>query len=120
MTQPLLMRGRYGLTDARAKSAGLVTDGAIAIDGGTIAAVGPYATLKAQFPDAPVLGNGRQLLMPGLIDAHSHGRGLSPIQKGVPTDFLENALYDWAVMPVLPPAPPMFSTTSVWPSVRDM
>ena len=30
-------------------------------------------------------------------------RGLSPIQKGVPTDFLENALFEWAVMPLLPP-----------------
>ena len=24
------------------------------------------------------------------------------------------------VMPVLPPAPPTFSTTSCWPNVRDM
>jgi hypothetical protein len=41
--------------------------------------------------------------MPGLVDAHSHGRGLSPIQKGVRNDFLENALFDWAYMPILPP-----------------
>jgi hypothetical protein len=40
--------------------------------------------------------------MPGLVDAHSHGRGMSPIQKGVKNDFLENALFDWAYMHALP------------------
>ncbi|HEY9530804.1 MAG TPA: amidohydrolase family protein [Burkholderiales bacterium] len=99
----LLLRGRYLVTDARKKSGGVIAGGAIAVSGGSIAEVGRYADLKQRYPGARVLGNGRQLLMPGLIDAHSHGRGLSPIQKGAPTDFLENALYDWAYMPVLPP-----------------
>jgi len=49
------------------------------------------------------IGDGTQLLMPVPVDAHSHGRGLSPIQKGVRNDFLENALFDWAYMPILPP-----------------
>jgi 5-methylthioadenosine/S-adenosylhomocysteine deaminase len=99
----LLLRGRYLVSDARKKSAGVIADGAAAIAAGRITEVGPYAELKARHPQARVLGNGKQLLMPGLIDAHSHGRGLSPIQKGAPTDFLENALFDWAYMPVLPP-----------------
>jgi len=46
-----------------------------------------------------VVGNGRQLLMPGLVDAYSHGRALSPIQTGVLNDYLENNLLDWAFMP---------------------
>ncbi len=50
-----------------------------------------------------MLGDGTQLLLPGLVDAHSHGRGMSPIQKGVFNDFLENCLLDWAYMPLLPP-----------------
>src|SRR5690606_37855726 len=29
------------------------------------------------------------LLMPGLVNAHQHGRGLSQIQLGYPDDFLE-------------------------------
>jgi 5-methylthioadenosine/S-adenosylhomocysteine deaminase len=97
------MRGRYVVTDAGRKSAGVIPDGAIAIADGTIAAVGGYRDIRSRYPGARVLGDGTQLLMPGLIDAHSHGRGLSPIQKGVPTDYLENALFDWAYMPVLPP-----------------
>ncbi|HSD43613.1 MAG TPA: amidohydrolase family protein [Burkholderiales bacterium] len=103
MPQSMILRGRHLVTDARKPSGGAVTDGAIAIEDGVVAAVGPFSEIKTRYPSARVLGDGTQLLMPGLIDAHSHGRGLSPIQKGVPTDFLENALFDWAYMPVLPP-----------------
>ena len=99
----LILRSRYLVTDPRRGPAGVIEDGAIAVAGGTIAEVGPYETVRARHPTLPVKGNGRQLLMPGLIDAHCHGRGLSPIQKGVRHDYLENALFDWAVMPVLPP-----------------
>lgn len=99
----LLMRGKYVLTDPRRKAAGVLRDGAIAIDGGKIAAVGAFKTLREAHPQARVLGDGTQFLMPGLVDAHSHGRGMSPIQKGVANDFLENCLFDWAFMHVLPP-----------------
>jgi hypothetical protein len=50
-----------------------------------------------------VVGDGKQLLMPGLVDAYSHGRAISPIQKGVLNDSLENSLFDWAVMPPFDP-----------------
>ncbi|MBI3516748.1 MAG: amidohydrolase family protein [Proteobacteria bacterium] len=99
----VIVRGRYVLTDARRGPAGILDDGAIRVAGGTVAEVGAFAELSARHPAVPVKGNGKQLLMPGLIDAHCHGRGLSPIQKGVRHDYLENALFDWAVMPVLPP-----------------
>src|SRR3954449_11808715 len=103
MNGTLLMRGRHVLVDARRKEKGVLRDGAIAIQGGRIEAVGAFVDLQRKHAGARVLGNGRQLLMPGLVDAHSHGRGMSPIQKGVKNDFLENALFDWAYMQVLPP-----------------
>jgi 5-methylthioadenosine/S-adenosylhomocysteine deaminase len=96
------MRGRHVLVDPRRKEQGVLRDSAIAIQGGRIEAVSAFADLQRKHPGARVLGNGRQLLMPGLVDAHSHGRGMSPIQKGVKNDFLENALFDWAYMQVLP------------------
>src|SRR5437764_2993453 len=105
MNATLLMRGRYLLSDPRKKEKGVRRDGAIAIDAGRIAEVGAFRDLERKYPGARVLGNSRQLLMPGLVDAHSHGRGLSPIQKGVKNDFLENALFDWAYMHPLPPDP---------------
>ncbi|HKQ27253.1 MAG TPA: amidohydrolase family protein [Burkholderiales bacterium] len=103
MAQVWIMRGKYLLTDPRRKDNGVVREGAIAIEGDRVKAVGAFEDLRRQNPAAKVLGNGRQLLMPGLVDAHSHGRGMSPIQKGVKNDFLENALFDWAYMHMLPP-----------------
>ncbi len=99
----IIMRGRHVLTDPRLKAAGLIGDGAVAIVDGLVAETGVFRDLDAKYPGARVLGDGTQLLLPGLVDAHSHGRGLSPIQKGVRNDFLENAMFDWAYMPVLPP-----------------
>jgi 5-methylthioadenosine/S-adenosylhomocysteine deaminase len=103
MSDICIMRGRHVLTDPRKKEKGVLKDGAIAIEGDRISAVGAYTELAARYPQAKTLGNGRQLLIPGLVDAHSHGRGMSPIQKGVKNDFLENALFDWAYMHLLPP-----------------
>ncbi len=50
-----------------------------------------------------MLGGDTYIVMPGLINAHSHGSGLSHIQRGIGFDFLENSLYDWAQCIVLPP-----------------
>ena len=102
MAETILMRGAHAITDARLGAAGVIRDGAVAIADGVVVETAPFVQLQPKYPGARVLGDGTQLLMPGLVDAHSHGRGLSPIQKGVRNDFLENALFDWAYMPVLP------------------
>src|ERR1043165_7256200 len=103
MSETLILRGKYVLADPRQKEKGVIRDGAIAVSGGKLSSVGKFEELKKQNPAAKVLGDGKQLLMPRLVDAHSHGRGMSPIQKGVKNDFLENALFDWAYMHLLPP-----------------
>ena len=103
MVSTIILRGAYIITDPRLGPAGVIPKGSVAITDGTVAQTGPFAEIAPKYPGARVLGDGRQLVMPGLVDAHSHGRGLSPIQKGVRNDFLENALFDWAYMPVLPP-----------------
>ena len=99
----LLVRGQYVITDAAAGEAGVLSDAAVLVSGARIAAVGDWRGLRRKHPDARVVGNGKQLLMPGLVDAHSHGRALSPIQKGVLNDYLENNLLDWAIMPPFDP-----------------
>ncbi len=103
MTETIIMRGAYAIIDPRLGPRGVLPAGAVAITDGKVAETGPFATIAPKYPVARVVGDGTQLLMPGLVDAHSHGRGLSPIQKGVRNDFLENALFDWAYMPILPP-----------------
>src|SRR3954466_2311556 len=103
MSENIIMRGRYLLTDPRKKEKGVLKNGAIVVKGDRIAAAGAFEELQRANPGTKELGNGRQLRVPGLVAAHSHGRGMSPIQKGVQNDFLENALFDWAYMHLLPP-----------------
>lgn len=94
----ILARGKYVITDAGAGETGIISDGAAYLSGGKVAEIGDYESLRKKHPEATVKGNGRQLLMPGLIDGHSHGWGLTSIQRGMTFDFLETALIDWAGM----------------------
>lgn len=98
-----LVRGKYLIMDTALKEKGIKSDAAVHIKDGKVTEVGDFSTLKEKWPDIKVIGSGKELVMPGIIDAHSHGRGLSPIQKGVLTDYLENNLLDWAFMLNFPP-----------------
>ena len=49
-----------------------IEDGAVLVEGGAIAAVGPISTLRAAHPAAPLRDLGRAILLPGLVNAHSH------------------------------------------------
>src|SRR5207249_11779182 len=49
-----------------------VPDGAIAVEGERIIAVGQRAAIVAQFPDAKVHDLGEAAILPGLVNAHSH------------------------------------------------
>ena len=46
--------------------------GAVAVQGDHIAAVGPEAELRTQFPAAQIIDCGGKVLMPGLVNAHGH------------------------------------------------
>lgn len=52
--------------------AGVLKGGAVAIDGGSIVAVGDQESLRKQFPGAKEFDCGRRLLTPGLVDSHTH------------------------------------------------
>ena len=99
----MLIRGKYVITDAALEGAGYQEDAAVRIEGGTITDIGAWDKMRARYPEDTVIGNGKQLLMPGLIDAHTHGAGLSYAQRGVRLDYLENSLLDFAVALQLPP-----------------
>lgn len=86
MSDAMLVRGRWVV--AAADEPGL-TDGAVAVQGGTIAAVGAYADLRARYPEAEVLGSERFAVIPGLINAHHHSAGVSYLQHGVADRLLE-------------------------------
>ncbi len=71
-----------------------MADGAVVIDGTTIEAVGPYSKMRDIHPDATEIGGRRYLLIPGLVNGHSHGRGLSDFQRGALDNTLESWLLD--------------------------
>ncbi|MEY8402301.1 amidohydrolase family protein [Oscillospiraceae bacterium 44-34] len=99
----MLAHGKYAITDPSAPMAGFREETALRIQDGVITELGSWKDLRARYPDEPAVGNGRQLLMPGLIDAHTHGAGLSYAQRGVRLDYLENSLLDFATALQLPP-----------------
>ena len=78
-----LVRGRFVLTmQERFGADGIVKDGAVYVSGKNIIEVGPYKDLKAQYPTASIIGSPRFWVMPGFVNAHQHGKGLTSFQLG--------------------------------------
>lgn len=66
----LILAGRFLLTmDAKQT---VIEEGAVAIAGDTIAAVGPAVELLARYPQAEVVAEAHGLVMPGLVNVHTH------------------------------------------------
>lgn len=71
MPQPnLLLTGRYLLPGSRQSE--LLEHHGIAISGNTITAIGPIEALKKDHPQAEVLHSEHGLIMPGLVNTHTH------------------------------------------------
>ena len=65
-----------------------IDGGAVLQEDGVIAAIGSFAELSARHPTVPVVGTGRELVLPGFVNAHHHV-GLTPVQLGSPDMPLE-------------------------------
>ena len=63
-------------------SGGIVADGAVVVEAKDIVEVGRYKDLKKQYPTANVVGSPRFWVMPGFVNAHQHGKGLTNFQLG--------------------------------------
>ncbi|MEG1240324.1 MAG: putative aminohydrolase SsnA [Oscillospiraceae bacterium] len=73
--------------------------GAVVVDGETILAAGDEASLRKTYPQADFVDAAGGVIMPGLINAHTHiysglARGLS-IRGNNPTNFLETLEGTW-------------------------
>lgn len=80
----VLIRGRWVLAPEP------IRDGAVLLDGDTIAAVGSWAELSAAHPDATVHGGPHDLVAPGFVNAHGHfSEGLI---TGIASDV---TLWEW-------------------------
>ena len=49
-----------------------IENGAVAVDGQRIAGVGPYAEIVARFPEFKVESLGEAIILPGLVNLHTH------------------------------------------------
>ncbi len=54
------------------KDAGVLTNAAVAVEGGRITAIGPQDTLQRAHPNAEPVDCARGVLTPGLVDSHTH------------------------------------------------
>ena len=65
-----------------------IADGAVLQEDGIITAVGTYDDLHRKHPTVPVIGSGREIMLPGFVNGHRHV-GLTPVQLGSPDMPLE-------------------------------
>jgi cytosine/adenosine deaminase-related metal-dependent hydrolase len=70
----------------------LEPDTALLVDDGIIAEIGPAARLIERYPELPREGGHDLLALPGLVNAHHHGRGVTWLQQGHPDEPLEEWL----------------------------
>ncbi len=82
-----------GMVITRDEAMPYLADGAVLADGDTIKEVGPFRELKKKYPDADYVDAKGGVIMPGLINAHTHiysglARGLA-IEGHNPTNFFE-------------------------------
>jgi len=86
MSDAQLVRGRWVIPGARDA---VLTDGAVLVDNGVVVALGSWPALREQHPHASVLGSDDTAVLPGLINAHHHTKGVSTIQHGLADALLE-------------------------------
>jgi len=75
----------------------VVDDGAVAINGTSIVAVGSSGDLRARFSAARTIDVGGQIIMPGLINTHTHAPMV--LYRGLADDL---ALMDWLTKYIFP------------------
>ena len=58
MTDTIIMRGAYAITDPRLGASGVIPAGAVVIMDGTVKETGPFAAIAPKYPGADIIGDG--------------------------------------------------------------
>jgi 5-methylthioadenosine/S-adenosylhomocysteine deaminase len=97
-----LVRGRFVVVDPGGLPAsGLIEDGAVVIERGRVAEVGSYVELRTRHPNIHEIGSDAHVVLPGFVNTHHHGWGLTRFQLGVLDDYLERWIPPlWAAKPL--------------------
>ncbi len=97
-----IIRGKYVICEAGvdSQSSRVISDGAVFQRDGVIEAVGAYSDIKAAHQVEEEMGGPGFAVIPGLVNAHHHGRGVSTFQNGCIDDCLETwILSGWGRRP---------------------
>jgi 5-methylthioadenosine/S-adenosylhomocysteine deaminase len=92
----LLVRGGDVVTvDADRRT---IADGAVAVRGELIVAVGTWGDMRAAHPAATVIGDADSLVTPGYINTHQHLTGDRLVHSCIPDAIdSQDAIFGWAV-----------------------
>ncbi len=95
-----LIRGKYLLSPASDGSTASLTDAAVYQEDGLIREVGPWEELRARLQPDEEVGGPNYAIIPGLVNSHHHGRGVTTLQMGTCDDCLELWILDgWGRRP---------------------
>lgn len=87
---PEVIRGEYLIADPSRLAEGVTRDGAVVMEGGRIVAAGLWSELRKAYGHlTPLSGPDDRLILPGLVNAHHHGRGISTLAMGIADAPLE-------------------------------
>lgn len=76
----------------------VVGDGAVAVRGETIVAVGRFDELRRLHPEATVIGDASSLVTPGYVNGHQHLTGDRLVHSCIPDAIdSQEAIFGWAV-----------------------
>ncbi len=67
----------------------VLNDAALVYQDGIIIDIGPYQQLMEKHRPKTISGSSDSIIMPGLVNAHGHGRGLTDFQLGTLDDIIE-------------------------------
>lgn len=67
----------------------IISSGALYVEDDKIADTGTYGDITKKYKADETIGSSEMLIIPGLINAHSHGRGITDFQFGHIDDTLE-------------------------------
>jgi len=102
-----IVYGKYVVVDDKQ----VIPSGAVYIEADQIVEVGAYGALKAKHRADEILGSEDHMVIPGLVNAHGHGKGLTDIQRGTLDDTLET--WKFRQYPYLDPY-----LDTVWASIK--
>ena len=90
-----IIRAKYLVTNAALREQDLLANAAVCVEGSTIVKIGDPDDLRAAYPQAELLGDDRHIALPGFIDAHNHGQGITTWSGGASDDMLEVWIHSW-------------------------